>query len=72
MENAKRNIPLSIIISLLVTSVIFCMCAFVLTLLIPYCLINPDIGIVQAFEYNDLNWAKYLASGGAIASLLSK
>jgi len=69
VKNPKRNIPLSIVTTLLVVSTCYCVSSVVLTLMIPFYLIDPDIPIPQAFDYVGLGWAKNLVSIGAIVSL---
>lgn len=69
VQNPKRNIPLSIVTTLLVVSICYCISSVVLTLMIPFYLIDPEIPIPQAFDYVGMGWAKYFVSIGAIASL---
>lgn len=69
VKNPNKNIPLSIMITLLVVSFCYCTSSVVLTLMIPFNIILPDIPIPQAFAYVGMHWAKYLVSIGAIASL---
>ena len=69
VNNPKRNIPLSIVVTLFVVSICYCSSSIVLTLMIPYYLIDSNVPLPQAFDYVHLNWAKYVASAGAIASL---
>jgi amino acid transporter len=67
--NPRRNIPISILITLSVVSVLYCCLSAVLTLMIPYYLIDTDTPLPQAFELVHLDWAKYIVSIGAIFSL---
>lgn len=67
--NPKRNIPLSILLTLAIASVLYCGLSGVLTLMIPYYLINPSTPLPSAFQYAQLNWATYVVSAGAVASL---
>lgn len=71
MQNPKKNIPLSIVITLIAVSLCYCSVSFVLTLMIPYYLIDIEVPIPQAFEYVGLEWAKIFVSVGAIASLIT-
>lgn len=71
MLNPKRNIPLSIVFTLLIVSICYCSVSFVLTLMIPYYIIDPEVPIPQAFDYVGLEWARILVSIGAIASLIT-
>jgi amino acid transporter len=67
--NPKKNIPLSILLTLAIASVLYCGLSGVLTLMIPYYLINPNTPLPSAFQYAQLNWATYVVSAGAVASL---
>jgi len=69
VKNPKKNIPLSIVTTLVVVSTCYCVSSVVLTLMIPFNIIDPDIPIPQAFDYVGMAWAKNLVSVGAIASL---
>ncbi len=42
VQNPKRNIPLSIVITLFSVSFCYCVTSIVLTMMIPYYIINPD------------------------------
>ncbi len=67
--NPKRNIPLSILLTLIVVSVLYCSLSSVLTLMVPYYLLDADTALAHAFEYNDMEWAKYVVTAGATLSL---
>lgn len=69
--NPKRNIPISIVITLFIVSLCYISSSIVLTLMIPYYIISPEIPLPQAFDYVGLSWAKYIISAGAIASLVT-
>lgn len=65
----KRNIPLSILLTLAVTSVLYCSLSAVLTLMIPYYLIIEETPMPSAFQYAHLDWATIVVSIGAVISL---
>jgi amino acid transporter len=69
VKNPRKNIPLSIIITLATVSVLYCSIAAVLTLMIPYYLTDTDTPLAQAFEYVHFDWAKYVVAIGAILTL---
>lgn len=71
VQNAKRTIPLSIIITLIIVSISYSSVSAILTLMIPYYVLDVETPITQAFEFVGFNWAKYIVSIGAIASLAS-
>jgi amino acid transporter len=67
--NPKRNIPLAILYTLIIISVLYCGLAAVLTLMIPYYLLDADAALAHAFEYAGMDWAKYLVTTGAALTL---
>ena len=69
LKNPKKNIPLGILITLLTTASLYCGISIVITLMIPYYIIDPDTPLPHAFDYVNLNWAKNFVSFGAILSL---
>lgn len=69
LKNPKRNIPFSIFITILVCGTLYCSLSSVLTLMIPYYIVDSDTPLPHAFEYVGLNWAKYFVSIGAVMSL---
>ena len=67
--NPKRSIPLSIIITLGVVSTLYCFLSGVITLMVPYYLVDTDTPLPLAFEYAGLVWARYVVTVGAVISL---
>jgi len=67
--NPKKNIPLSIFITLVVVGVLYCGLSAVLTLMVPFYLLDAETPLTHAFEYTHLDWAKHLVTTGAIMSL---
>jgi len=67
--NPKRNIPFAILLNLIIVSVLYCGLATVLTLMIPYYLLDADTALAHAFEYNGMNWAKYVVTAGTTIGL---
>jgi amino acid transporter len=67
--NPKRNIPISILITLTTVSILYCSSAAVLTLMVPYYMTDADTPLAQAFEHVHLNWAKNVVSFGATLAL---
>ena len=71
VRNPKKNLPLSIALTLIICSLCYCSVSVVLTLMIPFNIIDPEIPLPQAYEYVGMGWAKTLVSVGAIASLIT-
>lgn len=69
--NPKRNIPLSIVITLLTVATCYISVSIVLTLMIPYYIVDVSIPVPQAFDYVQLHWATPIVTVGAMASLIT-
>ncbi|MDP3002448.1 MAG: amino acid permease [Bacteroidales bacterium] len=70
-KNPKRDVPIGIITSLLLCTVLYIAVAAVLTGMVPYEKINIDAPISNAFAQVGLTWAQLLISFGAIAGITS-
>ncbi|KAB7508086.1 hypothetical protein Anas_04060, partial [Armadillidium nasatum] len=62
----ERNIPLSICISLLCIFLAYFGMSTVLTLVIPYCMEDPNAPLIELFNDEDMNISKWIVSVGAI------
>ncbi len=69
MKNPKRAIPLSIIITLIIVAISYCGVSAVITLMMPYYMLDANTPFPTAYDYVGLEWAKYIVVVGAIASL---
>ncbi len=69
VKNPLKALPLSILITLGVCTVAYLGVSIVITLMIPYFLIDTNAPFSSAFAYVEYDWAKYIVSIGAIASL---
>ena len=69
VKNPKKALPLSILITLIVCSIAYLGVAIVVTLMIPYYLIDIHAPFPSAFAYVGYDWAKYVVSIGALISL---
>ncbi len=69
VKNPQRAIPLSIIISLVMCTIAYCGVSSVLSLMLPYFLIDDLAPMPEAFRYIGSDWARYLVAVGAICSL---
>ncbi len=69
--NPKRNMPLGILITLAIVSILYCGLAGVLSLMLPYYMVDADTPLPQAFKYVHLDWATVLVSIAAIISLIT-
>jgi len=69
--NPKKNMPLSILITLVIVSVLYCGLAGVLSLMVPYYIVDANTPLPQAFKHVHLDWATYVVSIAAIISLIT-
>jgi APA family basic amino acid/polyamine antiporter len=70
-KNPQRDLPVGIITSLLVCTVLYILVAGTLTGMVPYDQINKDAPVSDAFRHVGMNWARYLISFGALAGITS-
>ena len=70
-KNPQRDLPIGIITSLIVCTVLYVLVAAVLTGMIPYDQIDKDAPVSSAFEQVGLNGARYLISFGALTGITS-
>jgi APA family basic amino acid/polyamine antiporter len=70
-KNPQRDVPIGIITSLLVCTVLYIGVSIVLTGMIPYNKINIDAPVSDAFKQVGLQWAQFIVSLGAIAGITS-
>jgi APA family basic amino acid/polyamine antiporter len=70
-KNPSRDVPIGIMTSLILCTVLYIAMAAVLTGMIPYDKINIDAPVSEAFRQVGLPWAQLLVSIGAIAGITS-
>jgi len=70
-RNPSRDVPIGIMTSLVLCTVLYIAMAAVLTGMIPYSKINIDAPVSDAFRQIGLPWAQFLVSIGAIAGITS-
>jgi APA family basic amino acid/polyamine antiporter len=70
-RNPKRDVPIGILGSLLVCTVLYMLVALVLTGLVPYDTLNVPDPIAKAVDAIQLPWLSFLIKIGAIAGLTS-
>ncbi|XP_050210954.1 cationic amino acid transporter 8, vacuolar [Mercurialis annua] len=61
-EKPSRDIPIGLVGSMSVITVVYCLMALALTMMVKYSEINPDAAYSVAFAQIGMNWAKYLVS----------
>jgi APA family basic amino acid/polyamine antiporter len=70
-RNPSRDVPIGIITSLVLCTILYIAVAAVLTGMVPYNHINIDAPVSDAFRQVGLPWAQLLISVGAIAGITS-
>lgn len=63
------SIPMATIISMGVVTIGYIFVSSALTLLVPYCEIDPDAALPEAFSHVGMHWVKYVVSLGAICGM---
>jgi APA family basic amino acid/polyamine antiporter len=70
-KNPKRDVPIGIITSLVLCTVLYILVAAVLTGMVPSDKINIDAPVADAFAQRGLGWAQFIISLGALAGITS-
>ena len=70
-RNPQRDVPIGIIASLIVCTVLYILVVAVLTGMVPYDQIDPNAGVSKAFELRGLNVARVLIAGAGVAGITS-
>jgi len=70
-KNPQKDVPIGILWSLVVCTVLYIAVAAVLTGMVPYKEINIEVPVSDAFRRAGLPWARFLISAGAVAGITS-
>ncbi len=70
-RNPKRDVPIGIIASLVLCTILYIAVSGVLTGMVPSDQINIDAPVSKAFEHVGLPWIQLLVSAGALAGITS-
>jgi APA family basic amino acid/polyamine antiporter len=70
-RNPQRDVPIGIITSLVVCTVLYIAVSAVLTGMVPYQEINIETPVSDAFRRAGLPWARFMVSIGAVAGITS-
>ena len=68
-KNPQRDLPIGIIASLLICTVLYCAVALVVTGMVPYDQLDPKAALANAFAFHGQSWMATLISAGAVAGL---
>jgi APA family basic amino acid/polyamine antiporter len=70
-KNPQRDLPIGIIVSLVVCTLLYIAVSAILTGMVPWQEVNIEAPIARAFLDRGLIWASYLITAGALAGLTS-
>ncbi len=70
-KNPKRDVPIGIIASLLICTVLYIGVVAVLTGMVRYDQIDPNAGVAKAFDQKGLGWADGIISAAGVAGITS-
>lgn len=70
-KNPRRDVPIGIISSLVICTVLYVAVAAIITGMVPYQQINIDAPVSDAFRQVGLEWARFVVSIGAVAGITS-
>jgi APA family basic amino acid/polyamine antiporter len=70
-RNPQRDVPIGIIASLAICTVLYIAVSAVLTGMVPYREIDIEAPVAEAFAHSGLRWAQFVISLGAVAGITS-
>jgi APA family basic amino acid/polyamine antiporter len=70
-RNPQRDVPIGIIASLIICTILYIAVTIVLTGMVPYDQIDTDAPIAAAFQKVGLGWGQFVISLGAVAGITS-
>ncbi|POO00950.1 Amino acid/polyamine transporter [Trema orientale] len=70
-KNPGRDIPIGLVGSMVVTTILYCLLALTLCLMQPYGQIDKNAPFSLAFEAVGMSWAKYVVAAGALKGMTS-
>lgn len=68
-KNPQRDMPIGIIASLAICTVLYCAVALVVTGMVPYEDLDPNAALANAFVFHGADWMATIISAGAVAGL---
>jgi basic amino acid/polyamine antiporter, APA family len=70
-RNPQRDVPIGIITSLIICTVLYILVTIVLTGMVPYDQIDTEAPVAAAFQRIGLRWGQFIVSLGAVAGITS-
>ncbi len=68
-KNPQRDLPIGIIASLTICTILYCAVALVVTGMVPYDQLDPKAALANAFAHHGQQWMATLIAAGAVAGL---
>ncbi len=68
-KNPQRDLPIGIIASLVICTILYCAVALVVTGMVSYADLDPAAALANAFTYHGQAWMATVISAGAVAGL---
>jgi APA family basic amino acid/polyamine antiporter len=70
-KQPQRDVPIGIIASLLICTLLYVAVVAVLTGMVPYEKIDPNAGVSEAFKQRNLPWAEFIIAAAGVAGITS-
>jgi amino acid transporter len=70
-RNPQKDVPIGIVASLLVCTILYIAVVAVLTGMVPYLELNKDAGVSDAFKRVGLGWAEFIIAMAGVAGITS-
>ena len=70
-KNPQRDVPIGIIASLVICTILYIGVVAVLTGMVPYHQIDPGAGVSSAFNLAGLHWAGFIIAAAGVAGITS-
>lgn len=70
-KNPQRDVPIGIITSLIVCTILYISVVAVLTGMVPFDNLSKDAGVSDAFRQHDLPWAEFIIAAAGVAGITS-
>jgi len=70
-RNPQRDVPIGIIVSLVICTVLYIAVVAVLTGMVPYADLSKDAGVSDAFQRVGLGWAEFIIALAGVAGITS-
>lgn len=67
----QRNVPIGIVASLIICTVLYVAVVAVLTGMVPYAQLSKDAGVADAFAQAGLPWAEFIIAAAGVAGITS-